>query len=66
LFNARLLAENGQNSSHHGESYERIANDFGLVCNVVSVSTEQIFSQNFEAISAASNLALNNTRFTEN
>jgi hypothetical protein len=33
---------------------------------VVSVSTEQIFSQNFEAISAASNLALNNTRFTEN
>jgi hypothetical protein len=33
---------------------------------VVSVSTEQNFSQIFEAISAASNHALNNTRFTEN
>ena len=32
---------------------------------VVSVSTEQNFSQIFEAISTASNHALNNTRFTE-
>jgi uncharacterized protein YqgV (UPF0045/DUF77 family) len=32
---------------------------------VVSVSTEQNFSQIFEAISAASNHALNNARFTE-
>jgi hypothetical protein len=32
---------------------------------VVSVSTEQNFSQIFEAISSASNHALNNARFTE-
>ena len=32
---------------------------------VVSVSTEPNFSQIFEAISTASNHALNNTRFTE-
>ena len=32
---------------------------------VVSVSTEPNFSQIFEAISAASSHALNNTRFTE-
>ena len=32
---------------------------------VVSVSTEHNFSQIFEAISAASNHALNNTRLTE-
>ena len=32
---------------------------------VVSVSTEQNFSQIFEATSAASNHALNNTHFTE-
>ena len=32
----------------------------------VSVGAEHNFSQIFEAISAASNHALNNTRFTEN
>jgi uncharacterized protein YqgV (UPF0045/DUF77 family) len=32
---------------------------------VVSVGTEHNFSQIFEAISAASNYALNNTRFTK-